>query len=107
MRSYPGNPYDGDTLDDLLQQAETISDVDIETVAVELGYRGKHDTKANLIHRGRKLSKREKKRLRRRSGLEAMIGHMKSDGLLARCHLKGKTGTQSTRSCVASGTSCG
>ena len=26
MRSYPGNPYDGDTLDDLLQQAETISD---------------------------------------------------------------------------------
>ena len=92
MRSYPGNPYDGDTLDDLLQQAATITKVDIESVAVDLGYRGKHETQARVIHRGRKLSKREKKRLRRRSGLEAMIGHMKNDGLLDRCHLKGIEG---------------
>lgn len=92
MRSYPGNPYDGHTLDDLLQQATTISAVEIKTVAVDLGYRGRHDTKAKVIHRGRQLSKREKRRLRRRSGLEAMIGHMKQDGLLDRCPLKGKEG---------------
>ena len=92
MRSYPGNPYDGDTLDDLLQQAATITRVDIDSVVVDLGYRGKHETQAKVIHRGRKLSKREKKRLRRRSGLEAMIGHMKNDGLLDRCHLKGVEG---------------
>jgi len=92
MRSYPGNPYDGHTLDDMLQQAETITGVEIKTAAVDLGYRGKHDTQANVIHRGRKLSKREKKRLRRRSMIEAMIGHMKNDGLLDRCHLKGKEG---------------
>ncbi|MEM1143365.1 MAG: IS5 family transposase [Pseudomonadota bacterium] len=92
MRSYPGNPYDGHTLDDLLQQAETITSTEAATVVVDLGYRGSHDTQAKVIHRGRKLSKREKKRLRRRSALEAIIGHMKVDGLLGRCHLKGSHG---------------
>lgn len=92
MRSYPGNPYDGHTLDDVLQQAETITSTKAETVVVDLGYRGHHDTQARVIHRGRKLSKREKKRLRRRSALEAIIGHMKVDGLLDRCPLKGTHG---------------
>ena len=59
---------------------------------MDLGYCGQHTTDAKVIHRGRKLSKCEKKRLRRRAGLEAMIGHMKNDGLLGRCHLKGKEG---------------
>lgn len=92
MRSYPGNPYDGHTLDDQLQQAEIMSSVRPKTVAVDLGYRGWHDTDADIIHRGKKLSKRQKKRLRRRSVIEAMIGHMKNEGLLDRCHLKGKIG---------------
>ena len=92
MRSYPGNPYDGHTLDDQLQQAEIITSAPPKTVAVDLGYRGWHDTDADIIHRGKKLSKRQKKRLRRRSVIEAMIGHMKNEGLLDRCHLKGKMG---------------
>ena len=92
MRSYPGNPYDGHTLDDMLQHSQTITSTAAKTVVVDLGYRGKHDTKADVIHRGRKLSKRQKKRLRRRSSLEAIIGHMKVDGLLERCHLKGAAG---------------
>lgn len=92
IRSYPGNPYDGHTLDDLLQQSETLTQVPVKTVAVDLGYRGRHDTQAQIIHRGKKLGKRQKQRLRRRSMLEAMIGHMKNDGLLGRCHLKGNSG---------------
>jgi len=92
MRSYPGNPYDGHTLDDLLEQSETITSTAAKTVVVDLGYRGRHETNANVIHRGKKLSKRQKKRLRRRAALEAMIGHMKVDGLLERCHLKGQEG---------------
>ncbi len=92
IRSYPGNPYDGHTLDDLLQQAETLTSVSAKTVAVDLGYRGHHDTEAEIIHRGKRLSKRQKKRLRRRSALEATIGHMKVDGMLDRCHLKGTQG---------------
>ena len=92
MRSYPGNPYDGHTLDDMLQQTETITGVEMKDAVVDLGYRGKHQTQAKIIHRGRKLSRREKQRLKRRSMLEAMIGHMKNDGMLNRCHLKGTQG---------------
>lgn len=88
MRSYPRNPYDVRTLDDLLQQAETIISMSVKTVAVDLCYRGRHVTQAQVIHRGGKLSTREKERLRRRSALKAIIGHMKVDGLLERCHLK-------------------
>ena len=65
----------------MLQQTETITGVDIKSAAVDLGYRGNHKTKAKVIHRGRKLSRREKQRLKRRSMIEAMIGHMKQDGL--------------------------
>ncbi len=38
------------------------------------------------------MSYRDKKRLRRRSMEEAMIGHMKNKGRLERCPLKGKDG---------------
>ena len=92
MRRYPGNPYEGHTLDDMLQQTETITGVAIKDAVVDLGYRGKQQTQAKVIHRGRKLSRREKQRLKRRSMLEAMIGHMKNDGMRSRCHLKGTEG---------------
>ncbi len=92
MRSYAGNPYDRHTLDDMLCQAEAISAVKAKTAAVDLGYRVRHETKVKVIHRGKKLSNRDKKRLRRRSMLKAMIGHMKNEGRLERCHLKGKDG---------------
>jgi IS5 family transposase len=40
----------------------------------------------------RVLTPKLKKLLRRRSGIEPEIGHMKSDGRLARCPLKGLRG---------------
>ena len=33
-----------------------------------------------------------KRELRRRSAIEAVIGHMKTDGHLGRCYLKGREG---------------
>jgi len=41
------------------------------------------------VSRPNKLSKGQKKLLRRRSMLEEMIGHYEEDGLLDRCHLRG------------------
>ena len=46
MRSNAGNRYDGHTLDDLLQQTETITDVLVKTVAVDLHCRNCHATRA-------------------------------------------------------------
>jgi IS5 family transposase len=37
-------------------------------------------------------AKRIKRELRRRSAIEPVIGHMKTDGHLGRCHLKGREG---------------
>ncbi|NVK29352.1 MAG: IS5 family transposase, partial [Gammaproteobacteria bacterium] len=93
IRSYGQNPYDGHTLDDQLQQVETISGTAVKTVAVDLGYRSKHHlTTADVIHRGRKLDAEQKQRLRRRNAIEAIIGHMKQDDWLGRCYLKGPRG---------------
>jgi transposase, IS5 family len=64
-------------------------------IYVDKGYRG-HDTKnpRRIFISGQKrgvfgVIKRE---LRRRSAIEAVIGHMKADGHLGRCHLKGRQG---------------
>ena len=45
IRSLAGNPYDGHTLDEQLEQANIVSGVDTKTVGVDLGYRGRHETK--------------------------------------------------------------
>jgi len=42
IRSFPGNPYDGRTPDDQLQQSETLTGVTAKTMAVDLGNRGRH-----------------------------------------------------------------
>ena len=92
IRSFPRNPYDGHTLDEQLEQAETLSDVQAKTVAVDLGYRGRHATSAEIFHRGRKLSKLQKQCLKRRSLMEAMIGHMKNERVNGALSLEGSQG---------------
>jgi IS5 family transposase len=44
-----------------------------------------------------------KRELRRRSAIEAVIGHMKTDGHLARCHLKGRAGDAANAILTAAG----
>ena len=46
----------------MLEQTQNITEVAAKTVAVDLGYRGRHETDAQIIHRGKKLSRRQKKR---------------------------------------------
>lgn len=92
-RSYPGNPYNGHTLYDQLQQVEIITGVKPTHCYVDRGYRGHGIKDIDIKISGqRRLSKRQKKALRRRSAIEPDIGHMKTDGLLGRCFLKGAEG---------------
>jgi IS5 family transposase len=94
MRSTPGNPYDGHTLADALQQVETLTDQRPGLAVVDRGYRGHGVAGTTVLVSGtrRGLTPRLRKLLRRRSAIEPEIGHMKSDGRLARCALKGTTG---------------
>jgi IS5 family transposase len=59
------------------------------------GYRG-HDTanprRVFISGEKRGVFGVIKRELRRRSAIEAVIGHMKTDGHLSRCYLKGREG---------------
>ena len=94
MRSFAGNPYDGHTLRDVLSQVEILTDQRHELAVVDRGYRGHDESTTRVLISGirRGLTPKLVTDLRRRSAIEAEIGHMKTDGRLSRCPLKGIIG---------------
>jgi len=100
-RAFHRNPYDGHTLNSQLEQATILMQdcaVAPETVFVDLGYRGvdADNPGGRIVHRGKpkRLSAQEKKQLKRRQAIEPIIGHLKADHRMDRCHLKGEHGDQ-------------
>ncbi|QBI13270.1 IS5 family transposase [Xanthomonas oryzae pv. oryzae] len=96
-RSFPGNPYDGDTLAEQLEQARgLLQDVDVipQVAIVDLGYRGRDVEGVQILHRGqaKTLTRRQWRWIKRRQAVEPVIGHLKQDCRLNRCHLKGAQG---------------
>ena len=92
----PGNPYDGNTLSQVLKQAEEICGVKPQHAYCDLGYRG-HDYKGEcdvqVVNRFRKRKPRTLLRWwKRRSAVEPVIGHVKSDHYMERNMLGGKQG---------------
>ena len=94
MRSLPGNPYDGHTLAEALEQVEILTGRRPRLAVVDRGYRGHGVETTRVLISGtrRGLTPVLAKALRRRSAIEPEIGHMKTDGRLARCGLKGTMG---------------
>ena len=94
MRALPGNPYDGHTLHEALEQVEILTEQRPEFAFVDRGYRGHGVENVKVFISGAKrgVSRAIAKLLRRRSAIEPMIGHMKNDGRLTRCPLKGTEG---------------
>jgi len=94
MRALPGNPYDGHTLSEALEQVEILTDQRPDMAFVDRGYRGHGVDNVKVFISGarRGVTRTIAKLLRRRSAIEPMIGHMKNDGRLTRCPLKGTAG---------------
>ena len=94
-KALPGNPYDGHTLGSVIDATEKLTGCAIERAYVDKGYRG-HDTanprRVFISGQKRGVFGVIKRELRRRSAIEPVIGHMKIDGHLGRCHLKGRDG---------------
>lgn len=92
-RALPGNRYDGNSLGTIIEATETLTGCAVERAYVDKGYRGRNtDRPRRVFISGQKrgvfgVIERE---LRRRSAIEPIIGHMKSDGHLGRCHPKGR-----------------
>ncbi len=96
-RSFPGNPYDGDTLAEQLEQARgLLQDVNVipQVAIVDLGYRGRDVEGVQILHRGqaKTLTRRQWRWIKRRQAVEPVIGHLKQDCRLHRCHLNGAQG---------------
>ena len=94
MRSFPGNPYDGHTLAPALEQVAILTEQRPDLAVVDRGYRGHGVDKTRVLISGtrRGLTPKLSADLRRRSAIEPEIGHMKTDGRLSRCPLKGTLG---------------
>ena len=94
MRSLPGNPYDGHTLADALDQVTRLTGVRPAECFVDRGYRGHDETDTTVVIAGQKrgMTARLKRLLKRRNAIEPVIGHLKNDGRLDRNYLKGVAG---------------
>ncbi|MGF6604375.1 IS5 family transposase [Paraburkholderia sp. GAS448] len=94
MRSMPGNPYDGHTLAEALEQAANLCDATPEVAIVDRGYKGVAVDGVKIYHPGlrRGITRGRRAMIRRRSAIEPAIGHMKTDGKLDRNWLKGALG---------------
>jgi len=91
----PGNPYDGHTLGAAIAATERLTGRSIERAYVDKGYRGhtaEDPRRVFISGQKRGVFGNIKRELRRRSAIEATIGHMKTDGHLGRCYLKGAAG---------------
>ena len=94
MRSMPGNPYDGHTLPEAVEQVSILTDHQPKVVFVDKGYRGVDVAGVTIWRSGQKrgVTPAIKKAILRRSAIEPAIGHMKNDGRLRRNWLKGSLG---------------
>jgi transposase, IS5 family len=91
-KSLPGNPYDGHTLKTVIPGIEALVGNTIERILGDKGYRGHNappDYKFKVFTSGqkRRMTPKIKRELRRRSAVEPVIGHLKSEHRMGRNYL--------------------
>jgi IS5 family transposase len=91
------NPYDGHTLDQTIKKVESLTGMQIKNAYVDLGYRGHNYEGPGQIHivdsrKIKRLTRSVRNWFKRRSAIEPLIGHLKSDNRMQRNQLKGKEG---------------
>lgn len=97
VQAIHGNPYDGHTLEEALDQAEAIVGWRPQHAYCDKGYRGNstilNNTRIHVTHKKKKSMKpSEWQWYRRRSAIEPIIGHVKHDHRMDRNYLKGEEG---------------
>jgi len=89
VKALAGNPYDGHTLATVIPEMEAIIGNIIERLLADKGYRGHNappDYKFRVFTSGqkRRMTPKIKRELRRRSAIEPVIGHLKSEHRMGR-----------------------
>ncbi len=92
----PGNPYDGHSLAGQIDQVARLTGTSVARAYVDRGYRGhkieRDGLDITISHTRGITSPTVRREMRRRSGIEPVIGHLKEDGHLERNHLAGSEG---------------
>lgn len=89
-KSFYGNPYNRDTLDQTVSELRKLSP-ETSKIFVDLGYTGhnfKEKGKVFTAKTKKALSTDDKKMQKRRSAIEPIIGHLKNFGRMGRNYLK-------------------
>ena len=94
MRSMPGNPWDGHTLAETIEQVSILAEQQPKLAVVDKGYQGVVVQGMTILRSGQRrgVTRTMRQMIHRRSAIEPTIGHMKTDGRLARNPLKGALG---------------
>ncbi|RWK66862.1 IS5 family transposase [Mesorhizobium sp.] len=93
----PGNPYDGHTLETVIPAMGKTIGNQIERILADAGYRGHnapltHKFKVFTAGQKRRVTPAIKHQMRRRSAIEPVIGHIKTEHRIGRNYLAGEHG---------------
>lgn len=96
-KALPGNPYDGHTLGKIIPEIESRIGATIQRLVADKGYRGhdapeSHKFRVYLSGQKRGVTAAIKRDIKRRSAVEPVIGHAKSDHRMDRNYLAGSHG---------------
>jgi len=97
VQALPGNPYDGHSLAKVLPAIEKQLGVSPSRIIADAGYRGHKGPphyRLKVYTQGQKrgVTQQIKRELKRRSAVEPVIGHLKSDHRMDRNFLAGRAG---------------
>jgi len=106
-QALPGNPYDGHSLAGQIDQVARLTGTTVKRAYVDRGYRGhkieREGLDITISHTRGIASPTIRREMRRRAGIEPVIGHLKDDGHLERNHLAGPDGDATNAILCAAG----
>jgi IS5 family transposase len=107
-KALPGNPYDGHTLATVIPEIEAQIGATLSRIVADRGYRGHyappgHKFKVYISGQRRRVTETIKRELRRRSAVEPVIGHAKSEHRMGRNYLAGTHGDAANAVLAAAG----
>ena len=95
-KALPGNPYDGHTLATVIPEIEAQIGANLARIVADRGYRGHnappdHKFKVYISGQRRRVTETIKRELRRRSAVEPVMGHAKTEHRMGRNYLARRT----------------
>ena len=108
VKALPGNPYDGHTLATVIPEMEAQIGASLARIVADRGYRGHNAPpdqrfKVYISGQRRGVTDAIKRDLRRRSAVEPVIGHAKTEHRMGRNFLKGSHGDAANAVLAAAG----